>query len=224
MVEQQIGPESRPWQPLEQAFLARVQASAAVSAAEVWRLFAADAWFRQQLETKARQALGARARDPGWLGDVMHETLLDFEEQLAKSPDLGVDFERVDETFPGWIGSILGRACKCVVRRLLRLQRLQQYAAEEVPDPHGERMVDLRIDLLLAMAALEEPYRKLLRLSALGYSIEEIAERAGMSYWETHRRVHAGLAQLGRLLASYQRPQGGSRSSSPIDSSTTMSR
>ena len=163
MADQSSGPESRPWEPLKQAFLARLQTSTSSSSAtELWRLFAGDLWFQQQLEARARKTLLARVGRLDWLGDVMHEALLSFARRLAKTPDLRVDLELVDETFPGWIGAILDRECGEAIRWLRRLHRMQLAALEKIADPRAKQISDARVDVSLAIDAQQEPYRTLL--------------------------------------------------------------
>lgn len=222
MVEPSSEQAPRPWEPLKQAFIAHLHASASPSlAVEIWRLFADDRWFREQLEVHARKVLTARTGRVDWLDDVKHEVLLSLARQFDRTPDLRVDLSRVDSTFPAWIGAILDRACGEAVRLLIRLDRLEHGAVEKVADPRARDLADTRIDVSLAVGAQEEPYRTLLMLSAKGYSIQEIAQQLGLTYWETYGRLHAGLGQLGRRLASYRQKRDTPPGAAPVSSSSS---
>jgi RNA polymerase sigma factor (sigma-70 family) len=225
MAEQSSGPEKRPWEPLKQAFLARLQNSASPAlATEIWRLFADDRWFRQLLETRARRVITMRSARLAWLGDVMHEALLAFARRLARTPDLHVDLERVDETFPAWIGAIVERACGEAIQWLARLDRLQHGVLESIPDPRLEQAADARVDVNLAISEQEEPHRTLLWLSARGWSVQEIADQLDMTYWEVYRRLNAAVTRLQRRLADYQAEGSRAARAFPASSSSTMTR
>lgn len=224
MAEQSSGPETRPWEPLKQAFLARLQTSASPAlAAEIWRLFADDRWFRQMLETRARRVIARRGARLALLGDVMHEALLAFARRLAKTPDLRVDLQLVDETFPAWIGAIVERACGEAMRWLARLDRLQQGVLENIPDPRLQPASDARVDVNLAISEQEEPHRTLLWLSARGWSVQEIADQLDMTYWEVYRRLNTAVTRLQRRLAGYQAEGSRMPSALPASSSSAMS-
>ena len=223
MAEQHFGPDARPWEQLKQAFLARLHTpSSASSATETWRLFADDPWFQQLLETRARRALLSRAGRLDWLGDVKHEALLALARQLAKTPDLRVNLDLVNQTFPGWIGAIIDRACGDAIRWLARLHRLQAETLEKIADPVDRLAADTRIDVSVAIGLQEEPYRTLLFLSAKGYSIQEIADRLDLTYWETYRRLNAGIARVRRRLSSYGPERKRPERSLPLSSSSAM--
>jgi len=225
MAEQSSDPGSRPWAPLKQAFLARLHTSTSPSSAmEIWRLFADDRWFQELLETRARRALAFRGARFAWLGDVKHEALLLLARRLTKAPDLRVDLQRVDETFPAWIGAIVERSCGEAIDWLSRLERLQHAAPENIFDSHSQEAADARVDVNMAIGELEEPYRTLLWLSARGCSVQEMADQLDMTYWEAYRRLNAALSRLQRRLADYQSDRGRMLRAFPSSSSSTMTR
>lgn len=224
MAESFFNPDSRPWEQLKQAFLARLQTQASGSTAtDLWRLFAGDRWFQQQLEVRGRRAL-MRVGRVDWLGDVTHEALLCFARQLSKTPDLRVNLNLVDKTFPAWIGAIVDRACGDAIRWLARLHRLGDEALEKCASPWNKLAVDARIDVSLAIDAQSEPYRTLLVLTAKGHSIQEMADELDLSYWETYRRLHAGIAQVRRRLTSYRPESCRFESDAPVRSLSTKRR
>lgn len=226
MAEHCSGQESRPWEPLKQAFLARLQTSTTPSSAmEIWRLFADDRWFQALLETRARRALFLRGARLAWLGDVKHEALLSLARQLAKTPDLRVDLQRVDETFPAWIGMIVERSCGEAIHWLTRLDRLHHALVESIPDPRAEQSFEALFDIDWAIGEQPQPERTMLYLKAGGCSIAEIAARLEMTYWEVYRRLKAATARLQRRLAG-RRVESGSlaRRAIAASSSSTMTR
>jgi DNA-directed RNA polymerase specialized sigma24 family protein len=154
----------------------------------------------------------------------MHEALLAFARRLARTPDLHVDLERVDETFPAWIGAIVERACGEAIQWLARLDRLQHGVLESIPDPRLEQAADARVDVNLAISEQEEPHRTLLWLSARGWSVQEIADQLDMTYWEVYRRLNAAVTRLQRRLADYQAEGSRAARAFPASSSSTMTR
>ena len=185
----------------------------------IWRMFAGDAWFREELHRQAEQALRARHRPAGWREDVADEALLRFRDQLRKVPDLGVDRGRVEKTFPGWIGSRLRYACNDAVDFLHRLHGRDLSASAEPADHHAPPPVDVWIDVRMAVDLLEEPVRTILLLHEAGRPVREIALIVGRTFWETHRLLHVGLEQLARRLRDYQ--PGPRRGNGPASSSSS---
>ena len=226
MAEQSFEPESRPWEPLKQAFLSRVlDSNSPAPTNQLWRLFAADRWFQQLLDRRARRALAVRRMGLDWLGDVKHEALLSLDRQLAKTPDLHVDLARVDATFPAWLGVIVDRACGEALHWLTQLDRFHRAMFETLADPRQQQSCDAMIDMVLAFDEQDEPERTMLHLKADGYSIQEIAEQLKMTYWEVYRRLRAAMARVQRRLAPY-RHENRERTppALPASSSSTMTR
>ena len=226
MAEQFFESESRPWEGLKRAFLARLlDATSLASAKELWRLFADDPWFRDLLDRRARRTLAVRHLRLAWLGDLKHEALLALARRLAKTPDMRVDLERVDETFPAWIGVIVERACGDAIHWLTELDRLHRVMLEDVAAPPERQSLDAVIDMELAIGEQPEPERTMLHLKSMGCSVPEIAERLEMTYWEAYRRLHAAAARLERRLADYRyEPSGRNPLATPSSSSSTMTR
>lgn len=226
MAEQFFESESRPWEGLKRAFLARLlDSTSPASAKELWRLFADDPWFQDLLDRRARRTLAVRGLRLGWLGDVKHEALLALARRLVKTPDLRVDRERVDETFPAWIGVIVERSCGEAIHWLTQLEQLHRVMLEDIAAPPEGQPLDAAIDLELAIGEQPEPERTMLHLKAMGFSVPEIAERLEMTYWETYRRLHAAAARLERRLTDYRyEPSDRKRLATPSSSSSTMTR
>ena len=194
---------------------------------EIWRLFADDCWFQGLLEARARRALALRGARLAWLGDVMHEALLLLARRLAaKTPDLRVGRQRVDETFPAWIGTIVERSCGEAIQWLTRLDRLHRDLLESIPDSRAEQSFDALFDIDWAIGEQQEPERTMLHLKAGGCSIAEIAAQLDMTYWEVYRRLKAATARLQRQLGERRRLENGSlvRPAFPASSSSTTTR
>jgi DNA-directed RNA polymerase specialized sigma24 family protein len=203
------------------AFLEHValQAASAEESDGIWRMFVGDVWFRDELARQARRALKAKRQPWTWQEDVVNEALLRFREQLRKQPDLRVDRQRVETTFPGWIGARLRFACNDAVDFLHRLHGRHLPATLEPADHHAPPPVDVWIDMRMAIDALEEPIRSVMLLHEIKRPLHEIAEAVGCSFWETRRLLQSGIEQLARRLRDYRLDK--QRGEGPISSSST---
>lgn len=168
------------------------------------RMFAGDAWFRDELERQARAALLARHRPLDWLGDIVDEALVRFREQLRAAPDLGVDRRRVEQTFPTWIAARLRNTSCDAIDYLHRLHGRDQSVTHEAVDPHAAPPIDEWIDVRKAIDRLAKPVRAVLVLHETGMTISEIAVTLGKNYWEIRRLLHAGLDELAARLCAYR--------------------
>lgn len=208
------GSERKPWQQLMRAFLDRVALPVTAEEADgIWRMFAGDAWFLEELRRQAGEALRARRRPAGWANDVAHEALVRFREQLRKTPDLGVDRARVQKTFPTWMAARLRFASNDAIDFLHRLHGREAPAETEPADARPAPPIDLWIDVRMAVGRFEEPVRSALLLLEAGFPVQEIAERIGRTYAETRRMLERGLGRLALQLRDY-RPTPHDRQSS----------
>lgn len=207
------------WQALKTAFLEWVTSPRgdAERSAELWRVFAASDWFREELRAQSRRALAERKLPRDWLGDVEHEALLEFADQLHKDPALRVDIDQIDRTFPGWIGERLHLTCGHAIARLERLSRHHEELLERIADPRQPETSDLEIDASTLINSLDGLAQMIALLDLSGHTIESIAENLNLSFAQARRLRDKERHELVRRLAVYRgkAPVVGSSSTPP---------
>ena len=201
---------ARPWEPLKDRFLAWLQSHACspgspASVSEVWEMFVTDPWFVRRLRIKSRIAVAAGQLGEECVDDVFQEVVLLLRRQIEHTPDLHVNLEVIDRTFPAWISTRMAHACRDVVAQWKILDQLEPEAQRELLDLRRRRDVDAQIDFGAALLKLPVKTRAVLELYAKGLSLSEVAEQIGMTYWQAHREFRAGLEELRRLLPGHGR-------------------
>jgi RNA polymerase sigma factor (sigma-70 family) len=181
-------PYDRPaWYALMRKFLklADPRANRARAAYQIWRMFLRNPWFQALLKRQARRLTRRRTSRHHLAEDAQGEAMLVLSKRLRKRPDLGVERERIEKTFPGWIARIAERLCKQALRAIRAVGRLppERFRAEAVDDGEQERS-ERRLDLRLAISQLKEPEQSIMRLlcSSEQPSLHEIARRLRISY------------------------------------------
>jgi RNA polymerase sigma factor (sigma-70 family) len=193
------------WVALKDRFLCHVRSTASALPAHwntVWRLLVCDPWYQRQLYFCARKLLRRNNGPPDWLEDVQQEAITILGRQLQCSPDLHVDAARVEEHFAPWMRWIIYRTCQEAVRRQRRACGRTMYLTEvELDELATEHDAQTRVELDLAIEALEEPRRTVLALYTGGSNVKEIAGKVGLNYWRTYRVWQEGLNALRARLS-----------------------
>ena len=166
---------------------------------EVWQFLVDSDVYQDQLGRCARFALHAGGAPKEWQDDIRQDALLLLARQLQRSTDLGYDADRPASEFGGWLRTILTRqsreAIRCMRRRHQRDSVLEESGANEI-----ELTLDAAIDMRQAIDQLCEPDRTIMFLSQSGWSLQEIADKLGMTYWQVQYARKAGLTRLQATL------------------------
>ena len=162
---------------------------------EAWRVIVEHPWYQMELEGAARRLLCTRgALD--WLGDVQHDAMLLLARSLQSDPDLGLDPQRIDEHFGGWMGVMIRNDCRQAFRRIHRLFA----PSRELFDTHvtaDERSrIEDRIDVSRAVDQLAEPGRSILTPHAHGFSVQEISSMLELEYFVAYRAYRRGVEEM----------------------------
>ena len=191
------------WGDLRTRFLAVLSAGPPARVGlwlDVWRVFVGHPRYRAVVEAAARRLLARRHAPPEWREDVEHDAMLLLARTLRRAPDLHVDQARVEERFPGWVGTIVARDCLQALRRLRTLSgRTSPLGRRDPADPRAARLDarrDARIDLSLALDRLPEPDRGVLTLYAKGHTVREAADALGLSYARAYGALRRGRERL----------------------------
>lgn len=210
------------WVPLKQAFLDWVTGPQGTSehSQELWRIFAENEWFCGELHGQALRALAAKKLPRDWCDDVQHEVLLQFAAQLQKDPALHVDIDRVDKTFPAWIGERLHHACGHALGRLQRLYRHHDTTVSELLDYRPPKITDLQIDTGCILQSLAEPLRTIVELDLMGFSLVEIAKKVGLRRRQVRRKRDKARQDLAERLVTYRMAPSAERRSMSSSSSS----
>lgn len=167
----------------------------------LWRLIIEHPWYRAELASAARLAVGRVGRPSAWREDVEQEAMLLLAKKLRRTPGLGLDPRRARDSFGGWLGRVIRNDCRMAVRRLRRLDRGGPLP-EDLPARCRRAERERRIDLSLAIEELPDTLRTVLLLSLKGFPLTEIAERLGLSYWQVWRAYRAGAGQLRQVFGT----------------------
>lgn len=198
---------------LKAAFLRALDLPAAQSGshwAQIWRLFLADPWYREQLDVCARRALRKTGGRPDWLDDIKQDAVLALAAKLRRRPGLGIDPQKAQGHFEGWIGTILDRDCRASLRRLRAVQCRQSALPLHAVGNDPWQRVEQWIDVKLVIDRLNEPVRTATALHVAGTSPRDVARTLGISYWTAVRAIRRGIAALRERLGP-RRPSSRTR-------------
>jgi DNA-directed RNA polymerase specialized sigma24 family protein len=191
---------AHPWEDLRKGYVRALQEPANASTwFEIWRLFLNDPWYRAELAKHARLVLHAGNAPIEWQEDLQHEAMLILAAKLRKKPHLDLDDQGLTERFPAAIGTIVHNECRQALKRLRRMYRTGPELFEESGHRAAVTFYEIQqraLDLSSLIDELPEPLCSVLRLSQSGYNIRQIASRLGLTYWETYRAFHRGVARL----------------------------
>lgn len=191
----------------------RVRFLAALASAEgeqgpdpkrVWRLLVEHPYYQDQVEACARRLVFRSGLAQSWLHDIPQEAMIFLARSLERAPDLGLDRQRAERHFPGWLRSIVFRDC------LQALRSLRRQVATHATAPHDRTSatanLDLCIDLSSSIKRLDEPDCSAIRLFLADCSVKEISEKLGLSYRQAGYALRRGLKKLQQCMApSYGR-------------------
>jgi RNA polymerase sigma factor (sigma-70 family) len=105
-----------------------------------------------------------------------------------------MDVQRLQDHFPGWIGTIISRHCQEALRRLRARASYQLTNEQAVQESRDD--LDMKIDFNMLLQRLSEPARTVVTLYHSGWTITEIALRLKFSYWKACRLLQSGLRTL----------------------------
>jgi RNA polymerase sigma factor (sigma-70 family) len=189
------------WQDLKEQYLTSLERGA--DWLDLWQLFVEHPWYQAEL-----QAIGERLvrRQSGFqisVDDVKQDAMMLLARKLRSSPDMHLDPERIDHSFPGWLATIIRRDCQEALRHIRRPQPQSSDAVNDDVLP-ARKATDLeaRIDLSVCLDTLPEDLRTLVVLHTKGFEIAEMAAELEISYWKARRLLQEGL----QLLAYRLRP------------------
>lgn len=166
-----------------------------------WHLIVTDPWYQDQLYYCARKVLRANGASLDWIDDIQHDAMLILARHLRRSADMRLDRQRAELHFPQWLRTIIVRDCREAWRRIHRLWT-QQGTLYEGNDPIARNScLDLRIDLQMSLDKIGEPDATVVTLFANRFTLEEIASKTGLRYWQAHYVLKRGLERLRDLLA-----------------------
>ncbi|MEX1026464.1 MAG: sigma-70 family RNA polymerase sigma factor [Candidatus Paceibacterota bacterium] len=185
--------KTEPWRELRAQYLRHVEANAPWR--EVWRLLIGNSWYQTQLERCAQMVVATSGAPQGWVEDAQHNAVILLERQLCVSTDLGLDVKRADEQFIGWIRTIIIRQCRESLRSMRRckLQTGLTHMDEAAEDP---MLSDTRIDVRNALNRIDETERIIIVLHLEGHSLNDIARRFQMTYWQVQYARLQGLERM----------------------------
>jgi RNA polymerase sigma factor (sigma-70 family) len=167
----------------------------------VWQLLIGHPWYQAELHSAAVRLLDRVHAPTESPGNIEHEAMLVLAQELRRAPDLHLDPAQAEESFAGWLATIIQHDCAQALRILhppighpIALpQRFE--IAERIRHVEGE------IDLSMALQELPDAIRIPLELYSHGKSLAEIAESLGISYWQAYRALRRGLKRLGAILS-----------------------
>lgn len=191
------------WQDLKARFQQALSAPGnepAGSWIAIWRLFVGHPWYASELRRLARQALRDRSAPPEWLGDVEHDAMLLLARSLRHARDLHMDRAKAEDHFPGWIATIIRRDCLQAVRRLRALYGRTVPLQDHDMSLDRQKIIEVQIDVSLAIEKLDEPERTVLLLHRKGMTTREIAGRLGLDDGKAYRILRRGMTQLRRYF------------------------
>lgn len=164
---------------------------------DVWRLFAGNERYRNELHRAALRLLRERRLTRHLAPDIEHEALVVLGERLRRRNDLGFDSTYGKERFLAWIRAIARLHCRHALRRQRARRRSLpdidvQWAACHAPT------VAWRAELADAIQSLSEAQRAVISAYRQFGSIEAVAEQLALSPSTAWRRFRAAVSCLRR--------------------------
>lgn len=196
-------PQQLTWQDLRDRFLsalAEPDAEPSKRWLEIWQLVVSHPWYQQQLASAARSVLRGSGVSLQLQKDIEHDSMTLLARRLRKSAGLGIDPVRAERHFAGWMRTIISRDCRDAVRKLRRQSAASLQRPDHLPASEERVQRETRIDLAMALDRLGGQERAVLTLYSAGYTLLQIAEKLGLTFWETHGAFHRALKRVRRLL------------------------
>ena len=187
------------WGLLRRQFVAWSDGAESLQAA--WRVLVAHPWYRRELRLTACRVARRVGLPASAAADLEQEAVLLLARQLRRTPMLKFDPRRPEAAFPAWLGRIIERHCREAARATRRCRRGEVALtfepvclAEPGPPPPGPW------ELSAAIAELPGPDRRVIESARHGRTLRETADRTGLSYGQTKRAYHRGIAALRQRL------------------------
>ncbi|MEX2118236.1 MAG: sigma-70 family RNA polymerase sigma factor [Pirellulales bacterium] len=174
---------------------------------ERWQFYEENPYYLARVDDCCRIYLGRKGRSDDWLDYMQMEVRELFGHELSKHPDLGIDFTRIQETFPAWLDGVITRLCGKAYSRLCRryarrqTQGLPPPRRPRVADPH--QALDLCSDIEWALQRLGGQCESLLRMYS-NHPIREIARQQNMPRSTLKKRIKRCRNKLRRILKDYE--------------------
>lgn len=176
-------------------------------ALEIWRTVVGDPWLQAEVARRAKSLASSHGLKKQAVEDIAQEVMLSLAAQLADDPGMGGKAELLNDTFDGWIGTILDHHCSKAARRMgdYRKQHAELRDVETAEDDSS--YYDRWSDVADAVARLDAREQPVMLLVLQGLKPKEIAARLHMSYKQVRYAIEKALPKLKRWLAAYNDEQ-----------------
>lgn len=153
----------------------------------VWILFHESDIVQRLVERLAKKY----SVHPQQIADFQQELWLELGLRLCKRADLAVDFEWAENTFPGWLSTVVGRLAVKVARGFAQAgpHHSLQYDVEQEAPPSSLELNEL-------LSTLDEESNDIMLLFLEDSSIDEIAELIDKTGSQTRRLLQKALEHL----------------------------
>jgi DNA-directed RNA polymerase specialized sigma24 family protein len=183
---------------------------------QVWRLLVGHAWYRHQLDSRARWLLTIRGLSKDWLEDVKHDALLLLARNLHRAAHLHAAPHRLPDEFAPWMRGVITRDCQEAIRRIRRMTGYENYDSLEDRCEVALPSLEERLELQLLIGQLHPHWQGIVQLHLRGCTHHEIAGLLGTHSRYVRRTLRLAIRemQIAAHRTSQSRPTQAFRDSS----------
>lgn len=170
---------------------------------DIWQLFLDNPWYRYELHMNSVYVLKHAPSVHCFVSDIEEDARELLGSDLQRRPDLGIDWARAEKGFRAWLHSVVLQQCMRALEAGWKrwLEQLPQ-----VPLPVDDWLPNeiFRMDLEQLLAKLEPELREVLELHLAKFTIQEIAERKGLTFCQARRLIKRARCDFREILRNYE--------------------